>query len=262
MTEQLNTYEGEGNAPPEGHDAEMLAKAEQLEKANDPSRPDWLPEKFKSVEDMAKAYSELERKLGSGEKNEETPVENTTEDNLPSPEADATEVANVLDKAGLDFNTFQEEYNETGSLSDDAYSALEEAGFPKTLVDTWIAGQQALAADATQAVFEVVGGQEQYADIVQWAADNLPQQEISAFNRTIDSGDPAAMKLAVEGLAARYRSVEGSSPKLMQGNAVPSTSGAFQSVAELTAAMRDPRYNADPAYRQTVAEKLARSNVL
>ena len=27
-------------------------------------RPSWLPEKFKSAEDMAKAYSELEKKQG------------------------------------------------------------------------------------------------------------------------------------------------------------------------------------------------------
>lgn len=32
--------------------------------ANTPERPTWLPEKFKSVEDMAKAYAELETKLG------------------------------------------------------------------------------------------------------------------------------------------------------------------------------------------------------
>lgn len=261
MTEQVNTFEGDNSQAPEGHDEAMLAKAEQLEQSNGPDRPDWLPEKFKSVEDMAKAYSELERKLGSGEEQEDNTQEQPKED-LPSTNADATEVANVLDSAGLDFNKFQEEYNETGSLTDDAYTALEEAGFPKTLVDTWIAGQQALAQDATQAVFEVVGGQEQYGEIVQWASQNLSPQEVSAFNRTIDSGDPAAMKLAVEGLSARYRSVEGSAPKLMQGNSTPSTSGAFQSVAELTAAMRDPRYNADPAYRQTVTEKLARSNVL
>ena len=28
------------------------------------SRPEWLPEKFKNAEDMAKAYGELESKLG------------------------------------------------------------------------------------------------------------------------------------------------------------------------------------------------------
>jgi len=260
MTEQVNAFEGDNSQAPEGHDEAMLAKAEQLEQTNDPDRPDWLPDKFQSVEDMAKAYSELERKLGSNEESEET--QEQTDEDLPSPDADAAEVANVLDAAGLDFDKFQQEYNETGNLTEDAYAALEEAGFPKTLVDTWIAGQQALAQDATQAVYEVAGGQEQYSEMVQWASQNLSAPEVSAFNRTIDSGDPAAMKLAVEGLSARYRSVEGTAPKLMQGNSTPSTSGAFQSVAELTAAMRDPRYNADPAYRKSVTEKLARSNVL
>ena len=31
------------------------------------SRPEWLPEKFNDPADMAKAYSELEGKLGKGE---------------------------------------------------------------------------------------------------------------------------------------------------------------------------------------------------
>ena len=51
---------------------EMVAKAEAEEtkgeeptlEAPEPQRPEWLPEKFNSAEDMAKAYSELESKMG------------------------------------------------------------------------------------------------------------------------------------------------------------------------------------------------------
>ena len=34
-------------------------------------RPEWLPEKFNSAEDMAQAYSELEQKLGGNQQTEE-----------------------------------------------------------------------------------------------------------------------------------------------------------------------------------------------
>lgn len=257
MTESVNTFNDTPGSP-EGHDEAMLAKAEQLEKVNDPQRPDWLPEKFKSVEDMAQAYSELEKKLGSKQPDADAPKE---EEQAPAPEADATEVAEVLDKAGLDFTTFQEEYTQNGGLSDDAYSALEEAGFPKSLVDSWIAGQEALAQDMTQSVYETVGGQEEYSQMIEWASQNLPPNDVDAFNASVETGDPNLTKFAVQGLYARYRSEAGSAPKLIKGEAAPTSSGAFNSAAELTAAMRDPRYHTDPAYRQSVAEKLSRSNV-
>lgn len=253
-TEQLNTF-NETPETPEGHDEAMIAKAEQLEQNNDPSRPDWLPEKFKSVEDMAQAYSELEKKMSS---KEEQPTEEVNE---PAPDTDATEVVDVLDKAGLDFDVFQQEYNENGGLSEDAYNALAEAGFSKSLVDSWIAGQEALAQDMTQSVYQTVGGQEQYAEMVQWAAQNLPPAEVEAFNQAVETGDANIVSFAVQGLHARYRSEAGVTPKLVQGEASPTSSGAFNSAAELTAAMRDPRYHNDPAYRQAVVDKLARSNV-
>jgi hypothetical protein len=45
------------------------------------------------------------------------------------------------------------------------------------------------------------------------------------------------------------------------GTGAVSTGGKFESTAELTAAMSDPRYAKDPAYRQTVADKLAKSSL-
>jgi hypothetical protein len=273
MTETLNTFEeGSGDAQ-QAHDQAMLEKAEQLEAANSGERPEWLPSKFESPEAMAQAYASLERKLGSSP-SEDTQTETT--DTLPTeaePETDdveemeqqaeqqTSEVSQALDEAGLDFNTFQEEYAENGELSDDAYEALEEAGFSRSLVDSWIAGQEALANSVQNSVYSIAGGEEGYMEMVNWAAENLSSQEITAFNANVDSGDPALTQFAVQGLYARYRSEGTSEPTLIQGQASTNQGGAFNSAAELTAAMRDPRYHKDPAYRQSVAEKLARSNV-
>ena len=231
----------------------MLEKVEGNQQ--DAERPDWLPEKFKSAEDMAKAYSALESKLGQGqqEQDQEEEVETTGEET-------ASDVAELLDDKGLDFDVFQQEYNENGELSGDAYAALEEAGFPRSVVDTWIQGQDALASQVTGEMYNIVGGQEDYNNMVSWAADTLPESEIDAFNATMTSQNPDMIRLAIQGLNARYRSE--AEPSLLQGGSgTVSSGGRFESNAELTAAMSDPRYSKDPAYRQQVADKLARSSL-
>jgi hypothetical protein len=215
-------------------------------------RPEWLPEKFKSPEDMAKAYASLESKLGQ-------PKE-TTEETDVSPTENPSEVAELLDDRGLDFSAFQEEYADTGTLSEEAYQALEEAGFPQSMVDSWIAGQDALAESTKQGVFSLTGGEEQYAGMINWASENLPEHEIDAFNATMNTQDKNMIELAVQGMFARYRSE--AEPNLIQGtNSSGASGGKFESTAQMTAAMADPRYANDPAYRQEVANKLARSSL-
>lgn len=268
MAETLNTFEESTGAEPAEHTQAMLEKAEQLEKNNDPNRPEWLPEKFQSPEAMAQAYSALERKLGSGEEQteqedyEDYDDEDVDLDDLElAVDSETNEVSQALDNVGLDFNAFQEEYFEQGGLSAEAYEALDDAGFPRNLVDSWIAGQEALGAQVQSQVFNSVGGEQQYQAMTQWAAENLSPSEIEAFNANVDSGDPSLTQFAVQGLFARYRSEGASEPQLMQGRPSNNQGGAFNSVAELTAAMSDPRYHNDPAYRQSVAQKLSRSNV-
>jgi hypothetical protein len=257
MTETLNTFqEPSPTEEQQNHDAEMIAKADALENAGE-ERPDWLPEKFKSAEDMAKAYSELEKKMSTGQK--ETKEEEVKE--TPDSQNTATEVSEVLDKAGLNFDDFQAEYSNDGGLSEKSYQDLEKSGFSRELVDSWIAGQEALANDVTQSVYESVGGQQEYESMIEWAGQNLPAEEIEAYNRAVDSQDSNLTRMAVNGLAARYRAEVGSEPKLMQGETAGTSGGTFQSAAELTQAMKDPRYQKDPAYRKSVADKLARSNV-
>ena len=251
MAEAINTYQ-EPEAESQEHVKEMLEKVEGSQQ--DPERPEWLPQKFKSPEDMAKAYSQLESKLGQGQQEQDQEEVETTG------EETASDVAELLDDKGLDFDVFQQEYDENGELSDDAYAALDEAGFPRSVVDTWIQGQDALASQMTGEMYDIVGGQEDYNNMVSWAADTLPESEIDAFNATMTSQNPDMIRLAIQGLNARYRSE--AEPSLLQGGTgAVSSGGRFESNAELTAAMSDPRYSKDPAYRQQVADKLARSSL-
>lgn len=254
MVDVVNTYE----EPVEdaNHVQEMLDKAEALEQPKD-ERPDWLPEKFKSVEEMANSYNELEKKLGqqNSEENEDT-IGN------PDENPEQSEVREELESRGLDFDSFADEFEGNGELSDASYEALAQAGIPQEIVDQYLSGLQAEAQMIQQQAFGLAGGEQGYAEMTQWAAENLPDSEIDAFNEAVNSGDWSTVQFAIKGLAAQYRSEVGTEPSMVQGSTAGSAGGVFSSVAELTAAMRDPRYETDPAYRRNVSEKLSRSTIL
>lgn len=269
--QQMNTHEPEAESAE--YVQEMVEKGEQLEKNNDPNqveRPEWLPEKFESAEQMAEAYANLENKLGSQDQeeyevsDEDAPdylVEDENEEVEYDENTSASDVQDAVETAGIDFDVLQNEYNELGGLTKDAYDALQEAGFSPTLVDSWIAGQEALANDYQTAVYDSVGGQEAYSNMIEWAADNFSEQEIASYDRAVNSGDTGMAQLAVEALSTRYQAAEGVEPSFIQGEATNSAGGSYSSWSEVTAAMKDSRYESDPAYRQQVANKLARSNV-
>ena len=76
-----------------------------VEQTQDTPRPEGLPEKFKSVEDMAKSYSELESKLGAQDKsfeNETSQPEPKQESKTESkPEGDLEIAEKAVSNAGL-----------------------------------------------------------------------------------------------------------------------------------------------------------------
>jgi hypothetical protein len=269
MTVALNTGAGvdtSTTAAPEGHEAAMIAKVDgqttpATTPATTPDRPAWLPEKFASVEDMAKAYTELEKKQG-GQQQQEAPKP-ADKQSLEVPTQQQAQQA-VAD-AGLDFDALNTEYAKDGKLSDATYEALKAKGISKAVADSYIAGQEALANQTRTEVFSVAGGEEAYTEMVTWARDNLSAADIDAYNNAMNAGNVSSMKLAVEGLRSRFVAANGSAPKLLGGNSGqgPAASGdVFRSTAELTSAMKDPRYTSDPAYREDVRAKLGRSNIM
>lgn len=213
-------------------------------------RPEWLPEKFKSPEDMAKAYGELEKQFTKS-RQEEAQVEESE----PTPTEEAKE---VVENVGLNFEAMSDEYMENGQLSDETYSELESKGIPKHIVDAYIQGQQSLADNVKSDIFNTVGGEENYQQMTEWAADNMNQAEKDAFNLAVNSGDLAQAKLAVEALNARYKNTVGVEPNLVGGR--PSESmDVYQSWAQVTTDMKNPAYAKDPAFRANVEKKLGRS---
>lgn len=257
-------------AAPEDHEQKMVAKVDAAN-ATPPSegpvgtppaedRPEWLPEKFKTPEEMAKAYSELESKLGQPKKDEPAKTPEGTPDPATATPEDAEK---ALTDKGLNLQDFSEEYANKGALSPESYEKLAKAGYSKDLVDQFIEGQMARAAQFESSIKSEVGGNDAYVEMVTWAKANLSPAEIDAYNTAVSSGNPQQAKLAALGLRAQYEKANGSDPKRLLGGSNGTTSSdVFESVAQLKEAMKDPRYKSDPAYRAKVQEKLGRSNVL
>ena len=235
---------------------EAETTAEKPEEQVEQSKPEGLPEKFNSVEDLAKSYAELEKKLGDS-KPQETPQPKQEE-----AKSDDLEIANkAAESAGLNMQDLQSEFDSSGELKAESYQALEKAGIPKEYVDQFIAGQLAMRENLVNDVKGVAGGDEAYAEMMQWASDNLSETEKSAYNNAVNSNDIESIKLAVNGLKARYETANGIEPTLAKGKASPSTEGGYRSWAEVTEAMADPRYQKDIAYQDDVKRKIQNSNL-
>ena len=229
------------------------------------SKPEGLPEKFNSVEDLAKSYAELEKKLGgqSQETKEEVdPVAKAqpkTETKTDNSKLDIAEKA--VSDAGLDMSSLQQEYSEKGELDAKSYEALEKVGITKQYVDNYIAGQEAIANQQATEIKQTVGGEETYQEMVDWASKNMTEGEKQAYNKAVNSGDMDTVKLAVNALKGQYERANGVEPNLVEGKAQPSQEQGFQSWAQVTEAMADPRYAKDMAYQNEVKNKLANSNL-
>lgn len=159
----------------------------------------------------------------------------------------------------LDIAAFEKEFTDNGSLSDKSYEALAKAGISKEIVDRYIEGRTAYAANYDEQVFSVTGGRSEYEAIVKWAAENLSESEIESYNRAVLSKDVELAKLATAGLMSKYKSSQGSpASKAIEGGAGSATS-YYSSMNELVADQKDARYDTDARYRQAVEEKLRRS---
>lgn len=272
MTDQVTIKQPEATEDP-AHVAAMVAKVDGASASEETTttapetpaaeRPAWLPEKFKSAEDMAAAYAALEAKQGG--KEAETPAPELNPDGTPKTPEGAPkegEAEQVLADKGLSFEDFSTEFAETGALSADSYAKLEKAGIPKAMVDSYIAGQTALAASYEADVKSAAGGAEQFDEVTAWAAANLTDAEKIAYNKAIDSGDIAQAKLAVAGLKQKFDTANPTEGNLLAGRFANGVGESYESTAQMTADMSNPLYKTDPAFRKKVQDKIARSSVI
>jgi hypothetical protein len=227
--------------------------------------------KFKSVEDLAASYKELEGKLGTvteeeqPQTEEEQPETNNTEFNAEELYGDG--LASVLEEVGIDPQEISNRFQESGEITEDDYTKLGEAGFSKQVIDTYLDGirgsatAEDIATTQIQGIKDSIGGDENYGKMVSWAIENLPANEVKEFNSLTETANATAIKFAVQGLYSQYNNAMGVEPNLVSGKASSSGPTPYRSTAEVVTAMSDPRYGKDVTYTEDVQRRLGGSDV-
>ena len=239
---------------------DSLAVGEQLAAEQDTL----LAGKYKTAEDLEKAYKELESKLGQQD----------AEPEQAEPETEAeSEPTSLSDNASVITEASDEYFANEGKLSPETLQKfkgmssedLVNAYIEVTNNPQWSGNLPSQVEDVTESQINEVknfaGGDQAYSDMVQWAGKNLDQKTISTFDDIIAKGNIDAIKFAVQGLKSQYLNAVGFEGNMVQGKAPQGSRDVFRSQAELVAAMSDKRYDNDPAYRQDVIEKLDRSDL-
>lgn len=228
---------------------ELMAKQEGL-----------LAGKYKSAQELEKAYVELQQKLGNKDQG------------ASEPEQVSEEPAEETTDEAVDFLwQVNDEYAKNGGqLSEETMEEFSKMS-SKELVEAYFRYQNTLEQPTTTQGVELsdaeinqvqnfVGGAEKYQELVSWAGENFSEEEITAFDSVVETGNIPAIKLAIQALQYRYNDNMGYEGNMIQGKPAQSRE-VFRSQAELVRAMSDPRYDQDPAYRMEIMEKLERSGL-
>ena len=227
-----------------------------------------LAGKYKNAEDLEAAYLSLQKKLGQTEE-EEVDYESSDE-GYEEEEGTDEEVSEDAPAVSLINEASEEYYANDGTLSEETIERFSEMS-STDLVNAYLeiqannpqAPQRAVEMSEGQvnSIQNAAGGEANYNRVIEWAANNLPNNQIDAFDSVVDSGNPAAIGIAFQGLQRQYDESNGYEGRMLQGKPADSRGDVYRSQAELVAAMGDPRYDTDPAYRADVVDKLNNSDL-
>tara|TARA_R100001510_G_C7629462_1_gene188621 strand:- start:99 stop:947 length:849 start_codon:yes stop_codon:yes gene_type:complete len=243
-----------------------------------------LAGKYKNAQDLESAYIELQKKLGD--------KEDTTSESTETNESEESEDVPMYQEDGsVNYESVNEQYGETlgnlfkeqnvdpykiakhfyennGQITQEMHDQLTSTGLSKDAVDSYLAGrakEMGYNSDLAQAdidsIHKSVGGEQQYNALMDWAANNLSQDQINSFDNLVNTGDKNSIQLAINGMLAQYQNDNGYEGRMLSGKPAKTNTDVYQSQAQLVEAMNDPRYDRDPAYRNAVIEKLDRSNL-
>jgi hypothetical protein len=232
---------------------DSLQLGEQLAEAEDRM----LAGKYANAEQLEQAYINLQQKMGeeSGEDYDDYDEDEPEGDPSYEYDYDFDEVSDII----------QDEIDAYGALTEETIEALANNLDADELIKLGMDMNDVTSELDARDVVDIqnfAGGEEAYGALIGWASDNLDAQYIDAFDSVIDYGDPAAIQLMVAGLMATYQENAGYEGRMLSGRNAPDVNGLqpFRSQAQVVAAMSDPRYDNDPAYRADIAARLEISN--
>ena len=239
----------EENSPGElnADEQDSLQVGEELESQHE----QMLAGKYKNAEELESAYLELQKKLGgdSGEPEEQVEEEQAEETD--------SDLFDRLWEGELN-NEFSDEILDELSNADPSDLAQMHLDYRRQVEEN---APVPLNEETAGQLKGMVGGEQEYTNLLGWAKDNFTEQEITMYDSIMESGNAQAAFFAVQALALRYQDSIGTEGQLIQGKAASDASQGFRSQAELVQAMSDPRYDNDSAQRQDVMRKLENSDI-
>jgi hypothetical protein len=241
----------------ESQDTEVLTEEEQdsleVGEKMEAEQEQLLAGKYKDPKDLEIAYKELEKKLG--EKSEE--VSNEPESKTEPRQEPSDNILEQLWQEGSNNQLTKETFEQLSKMDpiEVAKKAME--------IRSKSGGTQNREFTDTdvQKIHGLVGGQENYNNMMGWANSNVPEQEINMYDAVMELGNPLAAYFAVQSLALKYQDAAGKDGQMITGKAPKAQGDVFNSQAEMVKAMEDDRYHDDPAYRAEIMAKLERSNI-
>ena len=215
-----------------------------------------LAGKYKDAQELETAYKELEKKLGE---KSETVSEETESENEPV-EEESEPSDNILEQLwqqGSNNKLSKETFEELSKM--DPIEVAKKAMELRSKSES-PQGREFTEQDVQQ-IHQLVGGQENYNNMMSWANQNIPEQEVNMYDAVMELGNPLAAYFAVQSLALKYQDSSGRDGQMITGKAPKAQGDVFNSQAEMVKAMEDDRYHDDPAYRAEIMAKLERSNI-
>jgi len=248
---------------------ELMAKQEKM-----------LAGKYKSAEDLEAAYLELQKKLGDTPETEqaepETEYQLYTDDGSvnydTANELYGEQLGNLFKSNDIDPFAMSKHFEENnGTLADDMYDKLATAGLSKEVVDNYLSGVRGeLGIEPKQAspvlsdseikdLKNIAGGERGYDNLMDWAGNNLTEQDAKSYDDVLATGNASAIKFAIKALMGQYEDANGRDSKIVTGK--ESSTENYRSMAEVVRDMNKPEYQSDEAFRDDVLRRLSASNL-
>jgi hypothetical protein len=242
------------------------------------ARPEWVPEKFFkdgvidykgiATENKYLASKSGEQKVTAPKAGEPPPV--AGEPKVADKPAIVPATIPGVEQERV--TAYTAEIQKDGKLSDASYTELATKGYPKAVVDVYLAGltkdaavdqavtEAKIAQTEIKSITDGIGGEAALANMLNWAKTNLSDADKAVYDAAVSSNDPAKVRMAVNGLHHAFTQTHGNDPNFLEigGNRLPGGNGItpYASNDEVVRDMHTHAYKNDPEFRDKVLARL------
>lgn len=189
-------------------------------------RPEWLKDKYKTAADQAKAYNELDKKLGNFK---------------GAPEEYDTSIPDMPD--------FQ--FEQGDPMLDDFLKLAKESNASQEFVTKalahYVKSQQFYSPDPEQEIQKIgVNAKAEISQLSEWASQRLDKNEMEVFKGMVTTAESFKV-------LQKLRRAATSQPEVSVDRKTAVNNGMAQiSERQLNEMIADPRFSTDPLYRKEV----------